>query len=328
VLVPTTDTARILEETLPQLPNELGGGSIKPLSRGWKGITVDLETRPKLQVHLSIRCADAGSARALDALLAKGLKSLAASKTVTAWLPAAARLPGLWKPRRVEDRLELRVDESALVEIGRPVVVWAIREEERARLSAQMHRVLQAVLAFEQKNGTFPVFASRDKAGKPLLSWRVHLLPYLGESALYRQFNLDEPWDSPHNKKLIAKMPAVYRPSSPRLAGEHRTVLLAPLGEATMFPPRGGLRIADVHDGTDKTVMLVDAADEQAVVWTRPEDWKYDPKDSFRGLARRHGGAIMVGMVDGTVQFLPKSIDRATMAALFTRNGGEKVEIP
>ncbi len=261
-------------------------------------------------------------------MVAKGLKSLAENRAVRALLPAVSKLPALWEPKRAEDRLELRLDESALAEIGAPMVLWAIKEEQRARVSGQMHRVLQAVLAFEQKNGTFPAFASRDKAGKSLLSWRVHLLPHLGEAALYRQFKLDEPWDSPHNKKLIAWMPAVYRPVNPKLAGEHRTTLLAPLGEATMFPPRGGLRIADVLDGTDTTIMLVDAADDQAVVWTCPDDLKYDPKEPSHGLAKRYDGEIMVGMVDGMVHFLPKTIENATLAALFTRNGRERVEIP
>jgi len=37
---------------------------------------------------------------------------------------------------------------------------------------------------------------------------------------------LNEPWDSEHNKKLIAKMPPVYvRPGSQ--AGEGKTVYLA-----------------------------------------------------------------------------------------------------
>ena len=50
-----------------------------------------------------------------------------------------------------------------------------------------------------------------DKDGKPLLSWRVLILPYVEQEDLYKQFHLDEPWDSEHNKKLIEKMPAVYR---------------------------------------------------------------------------------------------------------------------
>jgi hypothetical protein len=55
--------------------------------------------------------------------------------------------------------------------------------------------------------GRLPLAASVDKKGKALLSWRVELLPYLGEQALYNQFKRDEPWDSPHNRKLLSKMP-------------------------------------------------------------------------------------------------------------------------
>src|SRR5579883_1440824 len=54
--------------------------------------------------------------------------------------------------------------------------------------------------------------AIMDKHGKALLSWRVALLPYIEQNELYRQFKLDEPWDSPHNRRLLSKMPAVYAP--------------------------------------------------------------------------------------------------------------------
>jgi hypothetical protein len=51
----------------------------------------------------------------------------------------------------------------------------------------------------------------RDKSGQPLLSWRVAILPYLEEQSLYSQFKLDEPWDSPHNRPLLQKMPRIFR---------------------------------------------------------------------------------------------------------------------
>ena len=57
----------------------------------------------------------------------------------------------------------------------------------------------------------FPPAYTTSKDGKPLLSWRVLILPYLEQEALYKEFHLDEPWDSPHNRTLIARMPAVYR---------------------------------------------------------------------------------------------------------------------
>jgi hypothetical protein len=328
VLVPTSDAARIFEETIPTLPDELGGGSIKLLSRGLKSVTIDLDTLPKRRARITIRCTDTASAKAIDAVFQKGTKSLGENASVRKWFPSVARLPALWKPRLDDNQLEQSIEESALAEIARPFVTWVIEEEQRARASAQMHRVLQAILAYEAKNGTFPAFASRDKAGKPLLSWRVHLLPYLGEEALFKQFKLDEPWDSKHNSKLIPKMPAVFRPTISKAAEVTRTTFMAPLGEKTMFPPTGTVRAADVFDGTSKTILLVDVHASKAVVWTRPDDLKYDAKDPFRELARYPGGEIMVGTADGTVHFLPKTIEKATLAALFTRNGGEPVEIP
>jgi len=55
-----------------------------------------------------------------------------------------------------------------------------------------------------EKHGRLPKDI-HDKHGKPLLSWRVQLLPYLPElDTLYQQFDLDEPWDSPHNPQFIA----------------------------------------------------------------------------------------------------------------------------
>ena len=49
-----------------------------------------------------------------------------------------------------------------------------------------------------------------DKQGKPLLSWRVAILPYIEQQGLYQKFKLDEPWDSPHNQALLKEMPSTY----------------------------------------------------------------------------------------------------------------------
>ena len=57
----------------------------------------------------------------------------------------------------------------------------------------------------------FPAQSLVDKQGKRLLNWHVMVLPYLEQTALYQEFHQDEPWDSEHNRKLIEKMPAVFR---------------------------------------------------------------------------------------------------------------------
>lgn len=134
-------------------------------------------------------------------------------------------------------------------------------------------------LAFHNYHDTykrFPTTASYDSQGKPLLSWRVHVLPYLGQRELFRQFRLDEPWDSPANKQLIARMPEIYGLSGGARDRQHKTRYLVPVGDATLFKGSEPLRIADTRDGTSNTIMIVEAAPAEAVIWTKPDDLAFD----------------------------------------------------
>ena len=80
-----------------------------------------------------------------------------------------------------------------------------------------LHQIGLALHTYHDVHGSFPAQANYDSQGKPLLSWRVHILPYLGEETLYKEFHLQESWDSEHNRSLLARMPAFYRcPSLPR----------------------------------------------------------------------------------------------------------------
>ena len=69
---------------------------------------------------------------------------------------------------------------------------------------------------YHDRHKSLPSAYTVDKAGKPLLSWRVLILPYLDQEALYKEFHLDEPWDSEHNKPLSAMVVKVYRSPASR----------------------------------------------------------------------------------------------------------------
>ena len=140
---------------------------------------------------------------------------------------------------------------------------------------------------------------------------------------LYKDFHLDDPWDSADNKKLIERMPEIYRGLNDKLAREGKTTFLVPIGDRTFFSNLEGMRFREVTDGLSNTIVAVDAADESAVIWTKPDDLLLDPKQPLRGLVGHIPHGIQILMGDGSVRIISKEIDPKTLRAIFTINGGE-----
>lgn len=201
---------------------------------------------------------------------------------------------------------------------------------EAARRSVSLNTVRQIELGlfqYETENGHLPAYASFDAKGNPLLSWRVHVLPFLDEQALYEEFHLDEPWDSPHNSKLIPRMPAFYRSPVSKLPAEQgKAGYLGVLGKECAFTgQKEGLKMSAVGDGLSNTVNLVQVSDDAAEVWTRPADWKMAPENLKQGLGGVHVGGWVVGFMDGSCRFMSNDIDDALWAALLTTSGNESI---
>jgi hypothetical protein len=205
---------------------------------------------------------------------------------------------------------------------------------EAARRNASMNNMKQLVLGLanhEASRKAFPAHTSYDADGKPLLSWRVHILPFVEQSTLYKQFHLDEPWDSEHNKQLIAQMPNLFLdPSSIKLSPQDgKTHYLGVLGDAYLFDGTNeGRAFAEIRDGSSNTIAIIQVDDDHAAVWTKPDDWQPDADDPLQGLGGLHPGGTLAGFCDGHVQFISKMIDPETLLSLLTVAGGEDVSNP
>jgi hypothetical protein len=173
----------------------------------------------------------------------------------------------------------------------------------------------------------FPDRAIRDTNGKPLLSWRVAILPYLDNSALYKAFHLDEPWDSEHNRKLIDRMPDVLR-SPLSTAGAGQTTYVVPVLVGGIFGGRESLEFKQIIDGTSNTIAVVEADDDHAVVWTKPDDIEIDVSDPAHGLRRATINGFLAGMADGSVRFLAADLGADILKPAFTAIGREPVRLP
>jgi hypothetical protein len=164
----------------------------------------------------------------------------------------------------------------------------------------------------------------RDKAGKPLLSWRVALLPFVEEEKLFKQFKLDEPWDSANNKPLIAKMPKLYAPVRVT-AKDGETFYQRFNGPGALFDGKPRYKIATIPDGTSNTGLVFEAGDP--VIWSKPADLTYDAKKPLPKLGAHFSGMwCHVAMCDGAVIRVKKDADAKELRKLITPDDGEVLD--
>ncbi len=204
----------------------------------------------------------------------------------------------------------------------------AVQQARTAARRTQSKNVLKQIgLAFHNYHDVYNIFPARasfDANGKSLLSWRVHILPFLDQKDLYDQFKLDEPWDSKHNKKLIFQMPMTYQ--NPNFQEKnYKTNFLLPVGKGTLFEGKEGLRIRALTDGTSNTIIAVEADEDQAVIWTKPEDLSYNPEKPMTGLGNLRPGGFNILLADGSVLFISVDLNKDTIRSLMTFAGGEVI---
>ena len=181
-------------------------------------------------------------------------------------------------------------------------------------------------LAMHNYNSTyngFPAAAICDKkTGKPLLSWRVAILQYIGEEALYKQFKMDEPWDSEHNLKLAKNMPNVYLHPKANKPGDNKTHYRLFYGKGAAFELDKSVKIQTFTDGTSNTVMVVEA--EEPVVWTNPNDFGYDPTKALPKMLSIDG-KFSAAYCDGSVRTFKMPIDQEILKLLIQKNDGKPI---
>ncbi len=182
----------------------------------------------------------------------------------------------------------------------------------RKRRMDDLSKIGVALHSHHGEKETLPTAAIRDKNGKPLLSWRVSLLPYLGRKPLYAKFHFDEAWDSPHNKALLKEMPSFY--ASPG-GGEGLTNIQGVLGSKTIFGDKQALAFRHISDGTANTLVIVETDPARAVPWTKPSDYVYDSQDPAAGLGLPGEDSFLAVFCDSTVQRIKKTIDADTLRA-------------
>jgi len=191
---------------------------------------------------------------------------------------------------------------------------------QKKQAENNLKQIMIAIHSYHDATGLWP----QDTAGG--LSWRVHLLPYLEEEALYKKFDLNGSWDSDTNKKLIEDMPKVFAPTRAMNVGKGETFLRGfggtNVGTAGVFQLGQRITLVNVTDGTSNTLAVIDAG--EAVTWTQAgTDLDPDAKE-FPKLGKMiDGDYFFAAMCDGSVRKVTRKFDEKELKAFISRCGGE-----
>jgi len=211
----------------------------------------------------------------------------------------------------------------------------------RAQCMNNLRDVALALQNYHSTYGCFPPAYVTDAQGNRMHSWRVLILPFLDEDALYKQYRLNEPWNGPNNSKLAKLMPRIYRcPNSPQ--GVAMTDYVAVVGSRTAWPGSKSRRLSEITDGASVTLLVVESSNS-GINWMEPRDLDFDqmsmtvnsasgvgisgqhPKSSR--FPRQEPTGACAAMADGSVHFLPNDLSSETLKALLTVDGDETANI-
>lgn len=304
-------------------------------------------TSSELKSHVTAQCASAEKAQAMTQLARTGAAGLIAALTTAPQMFAPSAMPkefqaidvagnllGMLHELRVNQqdravRVEAKFASAFITQLADAAKALLARQgdEFKARLKAdeathveKLGRLVKAFDAYRARHGHYPSAAVAGPDGKTLHSWRVELLPYLDEKSLFDEYKLDEPWDSEHNKPLIDKIPNIY--STSQWTGKGQAEYYVVTGRGTLFDDAGGRD--SITDSPAETILVLQG--RQHMPWTKPVDIE-TTIDHNVTRPFRFGEGFYAAFADGSVKFVSKETDAATVRALFTRAGGEEVKL-
>ncbi|MBV9123777.1 MAG: DUF1559 domain-containing protein, partial [Planctomycetes bacterium] len=204
----------------------------------------------------------------------------------------------------------------AMIQKIRQASIRTVSQNNLKQLALAMHAYA------DLHEGKLPPAVVTSKDGKPLYSWRVEMLPFVEEAALYNEFHKDEPWDSPNNIKLLPRMPKVFAPVGTVQTPEPNSTFYQVLnGPGAIFDGSRQLPLTGIADGTSNTIMIVEAG--EAVPWTKPADLPYQANGPLPKLGGLFPDGFNAAFADGAIYFISRTVSEKTLRALITAAAGD-----
>jgi hypothetical protein len=219
-----------------------------------------------------------------------------------------------------------------------PAIQAAREKPRREQCRHNLKAIGEAMARYHQEHGCFPPAYLADEHGEPMHSWRVLLLPYLGEQKLYSQYRLDEPWDGPHNKALAAHMPSVYRCPSDQSSTPEQTNYAMIVGPKAFSEGPKSHTLDEITDGPSHTILVAETH-KPNIPWMSPCDLNLEKMlspnaahvarnilEAAHQICSAHTGMSFALFCDGSIRGISnKTLSDKELEALTTINQGDPV---
>ncbi len=247
--------------------------------------------------------------------------------------PAARSAPVRWIAGAIVSLIIMACLVFAVIQIGSQSISRVAASRDRSMSIRNLQRIAEALNAYAADHGSYPPVATTDDSGRSLHSWRVLILPYLGEEILYNEIDLSVAWDDPINTNVARRMPSVYQhPNASQHNLDYQSGYHLVTGPGTLFPVSGPLGPADIVDDPAQTIVVIEAKPTVlSGLWTEPVEVDYDKmQGNIGGNPNTEVGGLLVGGVamataDGRGHFLPDTTDPSILRSLITPRGGERL---
>jgi prepilin-type processing-associated H-X9-DG protein len=201
----------------------------------------------------------------------------------------------------------------------------------RSQCTNNLKQIGLGLQNFHDVYGCFPPACITDKNGKPMHSWRVLILPFIEQKALYDKYDFNEPWDGPNNSKLAKEMPPIFGCPSDTANPGILTDYVGIVGPETIWQPDQGTTFKEISDGSSHTIAVVEASGA-GINWMAPQDLPFsaiskglNPKQGI-GMSSHHPGAAVALFADGHTQTIQENISARFLKAICTKAGGETID--
>ena len=318
LLFGNADARRVVREIMPELKGPFSGFNRKLIADGvnWVGIRFNLEAK-KQAVRVAFNAKDEQAAGEVREAIEKALPAIWNLFSGTASdqpkvqknvkILSSAVVP-IVDGRQVNLSIDSTAEDFPKVALMMNRAIGDLRAGSVTSLRKNRLRQLAlGMLNFESATKAFPPqYQTVDD--KPMLSWRVLILPYLDEAQLYQKFRLDEPWNSEHNLKLVNQMPVCYQDADPGSTENNftgKTIFQVAAGKGLVFDGTQKTKFKDLIDGSSNTLLIATVAPKNAVPWTQPRDWNVDLKRPTSKLVYPGRKTVETVRCDGSTHSVP-----------------------